>query len=460
MKFSGASIGIVMVSSIINSSNATTHPLQRPIQIKNDSGRKTEIYWIGPSGQMVLQSPGAMASGKTLTLDSYVNHTFFIKEAPDESGTCNGGTTYASPSLAPCMTASFTVNDRDDLVIHILEDMKVEVKDSSSKAKQITSTITSNCQMEVNQQIKANAAMNPNEAIEAFVSCAQPLVANKVEELNKEIKEQASLRTELAGKWEDYTCAAFDLPTTTPEKISIWNYRGQDHVVGVLLDRDTAKIHYVKNFITPEECSAIEAAAAPRLHSATVADGAGGSEIVKSRKALQAGIRVPWDKEEADDPIAAVSRRLYTYINDATGYGIQEAGQEDIMSIQYTGRGLNDTEPDRYMPHCDGQCDGLTFQPAGRVATMVMYCETPLKGGATNFRNVGIHIVPEAGTAAFFSYLGSDGQTDDHLTEHSCCPVLEGNKKIAVQWLRLGVDEENPWSSFNTLNVKIGSEEE
>jgi hypothetical protein len=124
--------------------------------------------------------------------------------------------------------------------------MKVEVKDSSSKAKQITSTITSNCQMEVNQQIKANAAMNPNEAIEAFVSCAQPLVANKVEELNKEIKEQASLRTELAGKWEDYTCAAFDLPTTTPEKMSIWNYRGQDHVVGVLLDRDTAKIHYVK----------------------------------------------------------------------------------------------------------------------------------------------------------------------------------------------------------------------
>lgn len=181
---------------------------------------------------------------------------------------------------------------------------------------------------------------------------------------------------------------------------------------------------------------------------------------MKSRKALQAGIRVPWDKEKADDPIAAVSRRLYTYINDATGYGIQEAGQEDIMSIQYTGRGLDDTEPDRYMPHCDGQCDGLTFQTAGRVATMVMYCETPLKGGATNFRNVGIHIVPEAGTAAFFSYLGSNGQTDDHLTEHSCCPVLEGNKKIAVQWLRLGVDEKNPWDSFNTLNVKIGSEEE
>ena len=68
--------------------------------------------------------------------------------------------------------------------------------------------------------------------------------------------------------------------------------------------------------------------------------------------------------------------------------------------------------------------------------------------------------MPEAGTAAFFSYLGSDGQTDDHLTQHSCCPVLEGNKKIAVLWLRLGVDAEHPWSSFNTLNVKMGSGEE
>jgi hypothetical protein len=196
------------------------------------------------------------------------------------------------------------------------------------------------------------------------------------------------------------------------------------------------------------------------LHNATVADGAGGSHLQKSRKALQAGVRVPWDKEADGNPIVTVSRRLYTYINDATGYNIHEAGQEDLMSIQYFGRGLDDPEPDRYMPHCDGQCDGLKFQPAGRVATMVMYCEAPMKGGATNFRNVGIHVVPEVGTAAFFSYLDtSTGKTDDRLTEHSCCPVVEGNKKIAVQWLRLGVDKENPWDSFNTLNIKIDSEE-
>ena len=229
---------------------------------------------------------------------------------------------------------------------------------------------------------------------------------------------------------------------------------GKAHVVGVLLDRDEAKIHYIKDFITPEECEEIETAAAPVLHSATVADGAGGSELTKSRKALQAGVPVPWEKEADHHPIATLSRRILNYVNDATGYNLEEAGQEDIMSIQYQGRGLDDPEPDRYRPHCDGQCDGLLFRPSGRVATMVAYCEAPQVGGATNFKNVGIHVNPEPGTAVFFSYLGSDFITDNRLTEHSCCPVLEGKKKIAVQWLRLGVDEENPWSSFNTLGVK------
>jgi hypothetical protein len=127
-------------------------------------------------------------------------------------------------------------------VIHILEDMKVEVNDNSNEALEITNSITSACQMKVS----ASAGINPNDAIDAFVSCAKPLIANEIEEVNKNIKEQASLRTNLAGEWEDYTCADFNLPTTTPNKMSSWNYRGKEHDVGVLLDRNRAKIHYVK----------------------------------------------------------------------------------------------------------------------------------------------------------------------------------------------------------------------
>jgi hypothetical protein len=62
------------------------------------------------------------------------------------------------------------------LQLFILEDMKVELSDSSSKTQDTTNSISSTCQMKVNEQIKANTAMNPNNAVDSFVSCAQPLV--------------------------------------------------------------------------------------------------------------------------------------------------------------------------------------------------------------------------------------------------------------------------------------------
>lgn len=343
------------------------------------------------------------------------------------------------------------------IVIRVLPQFVIEVEDSTSIAEEVSSSILSKCEDRVRQHIEAGL-VEAGDVIDSFASCTHPLISHEIEMKNKEIHKQRELRMDLGEQWEDYTCKDFDLPTTTPKSFHSWKYNGQEHEVGVLLDRDEAKIHYVKNFITPQECAAIEAAAAPSLHQATVADGSGGSHLQKSRKAMQAGVRVPWNREAHGDLIASISRKLYTYINEATGYNIQPEGQEDLMSIQYFGRGLDDPEPDRYLPHCDGQCDGLKFQEAGRVATMVMYCTAPEKGGATNFRNVGVHVVPEAGTAAFFSYLGSDGKTDDRLTEHSCCPVVEGQKKIAVQWLRLGVDGDNPWDSFNTLNIKHTAE--
>jgi hypothetical protein len=99
---------------------------------------------------------------------------------------------------------------------------------------------------------------------------------------------------------------------------------------------------------------------------------------------------------------------------------------------------------------------GMKFKDGNRMATMVMYCTVPEEGGHTNFRNSGVHVKPEAGTALFFSYIDPETFTmDAGFTEHSGCPVHSGEKKIVTQWIRLGVDEENPWDSFNTLGIKL-----
>merc|ERR1712194_8920 len=195
-------------------------------------------------------------------------------------------------------------------------------------------------------------------------------------------------------------------------------------------------------------------AARTKLHKATVADGKGGSEYSEHRKAMQAGIEVNWEKEESGDKIAILSRRVYDFTNHILDLDIEENGQEDLMSIQYFGRGLNDTAPDRYTPHCDGDCTGVPHKSGTRMATMVMYCTIPEVGGHTNFRNAGVHVQPEAGSAIFFSYIDPDKRvTDTGFTEHSWCPVIEGEKKIVTQWIRLGVDKTTPWDAFDTSGL-------
>jgi hypothetical protein len=88
------------------------------------------------------------------------------------------------------------------------------------------------------------------------------------------------------------------------------------------------------------------------------------------------------------------------------------------------------------------------------MATMVIYCKIPAKGGFTNFQNANVHVKPSAGSAVFFSYIDPNtNETDNGLTQHSGCPVYEGEKKIITQWVRYGVDSVTPHTAFNTLTV-------
>ena len=66
---------------------------------------------------------------------------------------------------------------------------------------------------------------------------------------------------------------------------------------------------------------------------------------------------------------------VYEYTNHVLGLDIEEHGQEDLMMIQYFGNndGGGEEPPDRYMPHCDGPCDGKPHKLGSRMATMVMY---------------------------------------------------------------------------------------
>jgi len=314
-------------------------------------------------------------------------------------------------------------------------------------------------------RIESDTALDRGEPVDRILrglyGCLERETAAAVGAIREELGFQAEIRLRLSGLLENHTCQDPDMETTKPKEVRTWTHRGVKREVGILHDRPSSQIHVLRDFISREECDAVEAAAAPKLHRGTVADGRGGSRLSENRKAWQAGIAVDWTKEGDGDRVAAVVRRLFDYANHVTGYNMTVDGQEDLLSIHYFGKGVDDPTPDRYTPHCDGDCGGMPHKKGGRVATMVMYCDVPEVGGGTNFQNSNVFVKPEAGAAAFFSYM--DPKTGDHesgFTSHSGCPVLVGTKRIAVQWMRVGVDTENPWDSFdtNTVPVKLRDE--
>ena len=331
----------------------------------------------------------------------------------------------------------------------IQEGLEVEHTDSKTIASKSASSLLDDCKSTAKKEL----ASDPESAVsilESLTGCVQKGIAKEIEIANEEIAFQAKVRKDMAELVENYTCADETMNTTEAKRTEYWGGRKVD----VMIDRPASKVHTIQNFLTEDECKAVEAAAAPILHDATVADGSGGSKLSESRKAKQAGIKVHWEKEAGGDLIARLSRRVYDYVNHVLPFEIQENGQEDLMSIQYFGRGPEDEAPDRYMPHCDGDCNGLAFKPGNRMATVVMYCDIPKVGGATRFRNSNVHINPKKYAATFFSYIDSESmKMDSGFTEHSGCPVVEGEKKIVTQWVRLGVDDENPWNSFNTCEL-------
>jgi hypothetical protein len=332
-------------------------------------------------------------------------------------------------------------------VIFIRPNFIIDHTDTGSIALVSASKIVDTCLQNTKTALPSSLSdQDKSAAIELMSSCIQSSTAKQIEIAHEEVQFQSEIRTDMSHMLENYTCYDETLPTSKAKTTANWMARHVD----VMLDRPSAKIHFISDFITQEECDAIHWEVKDDLKDADVSDGKGGRTLDPGRSAKTAPIRNVNDATHAR-LIEQLSRRIYNYTNHVLPFNVTDEGQQDLMFIQYYGRGINNKKPDRYLPHCDGDCDGRAFKDGGRIATMLMYCDIAKRGGATNFMNAGITVRPKKYSATFFSYINPGTMMmDDGLTQHSGCPVIEGEKRIVTLWVRLGVDEENPWDSYNT----------
>jgi prolyl 4-hydroxylase len=195
-----------------------------------------------------------------------------------------------------------------------------------------------------------------------------------------------------------------------------------DRTVNVLLAMAQPRIVVFGNLLSPEECDTLIADAAPRMaRSLTVATKTGGEEINDDR--TSDGMFF----QRGQSPlIQRIEERIARLLNWPIENG------EGLQVLHYRPGA-------EYKPHYDyfdpAEPGTPTIVQRGgqRVGTLVMYLNTPEKGGGTTFPDVHLEVAPQRGNAVFFSYERPHPST---RTLHGGAPVIAGEKWIATKWLR------------------------
>lgn len=178
------------------------------------------------------------------------------------------------------------------------------------------------------------------------------------------------------------------------------------------------------SLLADEECDELVALSRERLaRSETVHSATGGTEVNAAR--TSDGM---FFARAENALVRRIEARIAALLNWPVDHG------EGVQVLRYAPGA-------EYRPHYD------YFDPADpgtpvilerggqRVASLVMYLNTPPRGGATTFPDAGFAVAPRRGNAVFFSY---GRPHPDTRTLHGGAPVLEGEKWVATKWLREG----------------------
>lgn len=196
----------------------------------------------------------------------------------------------------------------------------------------------------------------------------------------------------------------------------------EGHPVRVLLTMKLPRVVLFGGLLSDAECDALVAEAQPRLaRSETVVNTTGGSEVNAAR--TSDGMFF----QRGESPlIQRIEQRIGALLRWPVPWG------EGLQVLHYRPGA-------EYRPHHDyfdpkhGGTEAVLRRGGQRVGTLVIYLNTPAKGGATTFPDVALEVAAIKGNAVFFSY---DRPHPTTRTLHGGAPVVDGEKWVATKWLR------------------------
>ncbi len=197
-----------------------------------------------------------------------------------------------------------------------------------------------------------------------------------------------------------------------------------DRDVSVLVSMREPRVVSFGQLMSHEECDELIALARPRLErSQTVVNDTGGSEVNDARTS-----KGMFFLRGENSVCQRLEQRLANLLNWPLENG------EGLQILNYMPGAEYKPHYDYFDPAHSGT-PKILQRGGQRVGTIVIYLNTPTKGGGTTFPDVGLEVAPIKGNAVFFSYDKAHPSTK---TLHGGAPVIEGEKWVATKWLRQG----------------------
>ena len=191
------------------------------------------------------------------------------------------------------------------------------------------------------------------------------------------------------------------------------------HRIDIALSVESPALRVLSHLLSNEECAALIEEARPRLQRAKTVDSSGKQQIDARRtsEGMFFGI--------SESPlIKRIEARIATLLSIPVDHG------EGLQVLHYLPGQQYEPHHDWFDPEQPG-FEAITAKGGQRIASLVMYLNTPEAGGGTAFPEVGLTVTAMRGSAVYFAY-----DTGDTASLHAGLPVQKGEKWIATKWLR------------------------
>lgn len=236
----------------------------------------------------------------------------------------------------------------------------------------------------------------------------------------EELKEKAATRD--APVPDPVTAIPQPISIEWPSLIRAGSRPNLDRDVQVMFSLDHPRVVLFQNFLSAAECDELIRLSRNRMQASHVIDMDSGNTRADAGR-TSSGTAFT----RGESPlIERIERRIEALLQWPYERG------EALQILRYeVGQ--------EYKPHYDyvdpTQPGAAPFLARGgqRVASLVMYLNTPRDGGGTNFPDVGLEIAAHQGCAVYFSYDRPHPMT---RSRHGGMPVRAGEKWVATKWLR------------------------